>query len=83
MAIIDIENLTSREYQILFLLSEFKENDEIAKELFISVSTVKAHIASILKKLNVYSRTEAVLIGIKCGLISIENVVPRKRPKYK
>ena len=79
MAIINIEKLTSREYQILFLLSEFKENNEIAEELYISVSTVKANIASILRKLNAYSRTEAVVIGIKRGLLSIENVIPRNR----
>ncbi|MEM6515907.1 MAG: helix-turn-helix transcriptional regulator [Bacteroidota bacterium] len=52
-------NLTSQEQNVLDLLLENQSNKEIATTLFVSVSTVKSHINSIYKKLNVTSRDEA------------------------
>lgn len=61
--------LTQREVEILQMLSEGMANKTIAKQLHISEHTVKFHISSIFSKLNVSSRTEAVTIGIRQGLI--------------
>lgn len=65
------EELTGRECQVLRLVSSGMGNKEIADRLAISEHTVKFHISSILGKLNVASRTEAVSLGIKRGLIPI------------
>lgn len=67
----DIEALTVREHEVLTLMSEGLGNKEIAERLQLSGHTVKFHISSILDKLNASSRTEAVSIGIKKGLIAL------------
>jgi DNA-binding NarL/FixJ family response regulator len=66
-----MEELTGRECQVLRLVSSGFGNKEIADRLAISEHTVKFHISSILSKLNVTSRTEAVSLGIKRGIIPI------------
>jgi DNA-binding NarL/FixJ family response regulator len=68
---IDQERLTARESEVLRLLSEGLGNKEIASRLAISEHTAKFHISSILGKLSVATRTEAVSQGIKKGLIPI------------
>jgi two-component system, NarL family, response regulator YdfI len=67
----DQERLTAREFEVLRLLSEGLANREIASRLAISEHTAKFHISSILGKLNVATRTEAVSQGIRRGLIPI------------
>jgi DNA-binding NarL/FixJ family response regulator len=52
--------LTAREVEILLLLDDRLETDEIAKRLFISEHTVRTHVKSVLRKLGVSSRREAV-----------------------
>jgi DNA-binding NarL/FixJ family response regulator len=52
--------LTAREVEILLLLGDRLETDEIAKRLFISEHTVRSHVKSVLRKLDVSSRREAV-----------------------
>jgi DNA-binding NarL/FixJ family response regulator len=52
--------LTAREVEILLLLEDRLETDEIAKRLFISEHTVRSHVKSILRKLDVSSRRQAV-----------------------
>src|SRR5437773_6445863 len=54
------DELTAREVEILLLLDDRLETDEIAKRLFISEHTVRSHVKSILRKLQVSSRREAV-----------------------
>ena len=61
--------LTEREIQILRKLAEGLGNKQIASSLGISEHTVKFHISSILDKLGASSRTEAVTIGIRMGLV--------------
>jgi DNA-binding NarL/FixJ family response regulator len=61
--------LTDREVQILRLLGEGKTQERIAKELFISAKTVGTHIQRMLTKLGVHSRTEAVALAYRSGLI--------------
>jgi DNA-binding NarL/FixJ family response regulator len=53
-------DLTAREVEILLLLDERLETDEIAKRLYISEHTVRTHVKSVLRKLGVSSRREAV-----------------------
>ena len=63
------EQLTPREFQVLRLLGEGQPNKEIARLLGISEHTVKFHVNAILGKLNVQSRTEAVVRATRLGLI--------------
>jgi NarL family two-component system response regulator YdfI len=63
------EELTSRESEVLQMLGSGLSNKEIAVRLAISEHTVKFHVASILGKLGAGSRTEAVSIGIRRGLV--------------
>lgn len=53
-------NLTNREYEVLQLLTKGYSNSDIAEKLFLSLSTVKTHVSSLLSKLNVKSRTQAI-----------------------
>lgn len=63
--------LTSREVEVLQLLGTGLDNKAIALRLQISKHTVKFHISSILSKLCVSSRTEAVTLGLRKGLIRL------------
>jgi NarL family two-component system response regulator YdfI len=63
------EPLTRRELEVLQMLAAGLSNKEIAARLTISEHTVKFHVASILGKLGAASRTEAVSIGIRRGLV--------------
>jgi DNA-binding NarL/FixJ family response regulator len=68
----DAQNvLTNREREVLQLMAYGLPNKQIAARLGISLSTVKFHVASILEKLRVESRTEAVTEGIRRGLVSL------------
>jgi DNA-binding NarL/FixJ family response regulator len=64
-----VEPLTARELEVLWLLAVGLPNKQIAAQLKISDHTVKFHVAAILGKLGATSRTEAVAIGIRNGLI--------------
>src|SRR5438128_1516404 len=66
-----IEALTPREIEVLRLLAAGLGNKEIASRLAISEHTVKFHVSSIMGKLGAASRTEAVTLGIRHGLIMI------------
>lgn len=61
--------LTAREKEVLMMMIEGLSNPEIAKKLIVSRSTIKFHVSSILSKLNVSSRTEAVAMAIQKKLI--------------
>ena len=63
--------LTPREKEILNYIAQGYLNKQIAAELDISEQTIKNHVTSILRKLNANARTEAVVVAIKQGLISI------------
>jgi DNA-binding NarL/FixJ family response regulator len=64
------EALTTREQEVLVLLSQGLPNKLIARELGISEHTVKFHVSSLYAKLGASSRTEAVSRGARRGLIS-------------
>lgn len=61
--------LTPRELEVLTLCADGQSNPEIARGLMISPHTVKAHMCSVLEKLEVPSRVSAVVKAIKLGLI--------------
>jgi two-component system, NarL family, response regulator LiaR len=63
------DNLTEREREILQLLAQGLSNSEIAGKLFVTVPTVKFHVTNVLSKLQVGSRTEAVLLALKYKLV--------------
>ena len=68
---VKIESLTKRELEVLKNLSYGMYNKEIAEKLDISERTVKNHISSIFKKLDVTDRTQAAVFAIKNNLIQI------------
>jgi two-component system NarL family response regulator len=62
--------LSERERQVLQYMASGRSNKEIGQVLYISENTVKAHVKSILTKLDAMGRTEAIAIATKRGLIS-------------
>ena len=65
------EILTGRELGVLALLARGKSNKEIGSNLFISETTVKGHLRHIFTKLDVLSRTEAVTVASRRGLVQL------------
>ena len=61
------EGLTDRESEILALITQGKSNAEVAALTYLSPNTVKSYIRTIYRKINVGSRTQAVLWGVKNG----------------
>ncbi|WP_339377898.1 response regulator transcription factor [Calothrix sp. NIES-2100] len=66
-----VQTLTPREIDVLEMLGSGLSNKAIAKHLQISEHTVKFHISSIFQKLAVSTRTEAVTVGVRLGLIML------------
>lgn len=62
-------DLTEREREVLALMTRGLNNNQIAEHLVVSVSTAKFHVSSILSKLRVTSRTEAVAVALQNGLV--------------
>ncbi|MET0695612.1 MAG: helix-turn-helix transcriptional regulator, partial [Propionibacteriaceae bacterium] len=61
------EGLTDRESEILALITQGKSNAEVAALTYLSPNTVKSYIRSVYRKINVGSRTQAVLWGVDHG----------------
>lgn len=72
-----LQTLTPRESQVLRCLAEGLGTGAIADQMVISVSTARNHIQNILEKLGVHSRTEAIMYGIRHGLVSVSSEEPR------
>ncbi|HEX3550100.1 MAG TPA: response regulator transcription factor [Candidatus Elarobacter sp.] len=66
-----VETLTEREREVLGMLANGWSNHRIAVRLAISDNTVKAHVAAILAKLGATTRTEAVAMGFRLGLVML------------
>jgi len=66
---IHVNVLTARENEVLQLLAKGMSNKEIASVLVITEKTVKAHVSSILGKLNLSDRTQAALYAVKNGIV--------------
>ncbi|MEP6796161.1 MAG: LuxR C-terminal-related transcriptional regulator [Saprospiraceae bacterium] len=69
---ITVENkfgLSPREYEVLVLIAHGYSYQEIADQLFLSITTVKTHASNIFSKMDVRRRTQAVMVGQKTGLL--------------
>ena len=64
-----VETLTERELQVLRLVAQGYSNQEIARQLIVSPTTVKSHVQNILRKLDVSDRTQAAVQAVRRGLI--------------
>jgi DNA-binding NarL/FixJ family response regulator len=66
------DSLSERELEVLKLMAKGLRNKEIARELFITEKTAKAHVSNILSKLAVSDRTEAVTVALKRRIIKLD-----------
>jgi len=66
--------LSDREKEILRLATKGLSNADIAKELYLSVRTVQGHLGHIFNKLQVGSRTEAVVRALKEGWVTLDDI---------
>ena len=64
-------DLTEREMTVLRTLAKGQSNKQIGRSLFISETTVKAHLKSIFSKMNVLSRTEAIAAAARRGIVQL------------
>lgn len=72
------ETLTERETEVLRLVAKGRSNKEIAHGLGISDKTAKTHVANILAKLGLASRTQAALFAVRTGLVSADETTGAK-----
>jgi DNA-binding NarL/FixJ family response regulator len=69
-----VQVLTDREIEILRLAANGQSNKQISDELSLSIRTIQSHLGNIFNKLQVGSRTEAVISGLRKGLITLEDI---------
>jgi DNA-binding NarL/FixJ family response regulator len=65
-----LEALSARERDVLLLIAQGKSNAQVASTLFLEESTIKTHVSSILAKLNLTSRVQAVILAYETGLVN-------------
>jgi two-component system, NarL family, response regulator LiaR len=66
------EALTDREIEVLELAAKGMSNKEIAEKLSVTVRTVKAHVSNVFVKMDVASRTEAILKAVREGWLELD-----------
>ncbi|WP_298781498.1 response regulator transcription factor [uncultured Fretibacterium sp.] len=69
------EQLSAREREVLLLAAKGLSSKEVAKRLFISERTVQTHLASIYDKLGSKNKTEALLLALKYGVVTLEELL--------
>jgi DNA-binding NarL/FixJ family response regulator len=65
----ELEELTSREYEVFRLIAEGLSNAEIGERLFITDTTVKTHVTHVFQKLNLRDRVQAVVLAYQAGIV--------------
>ena len=73
----EFDELTAREQETLRLIADGLSNAEIAKQLYISETTVKTHVTHILQKLGLHDRVQAIVLAHQTGLF--ETGTPTQR----
>ena len=71
----DPEQLSAREREVLLLAAKGLSSKEVASRLFISERTVQTHLASIYDKLGSKNKTEALLLALKYGVVTLEELL--------
>lgn len=70
-----VEDLSQREREVLLMASKGLSSKEIASRLIISDRTVQAHLASVYQKLGARNKTEALLLGLKHGFMTLDQLL--------
>jgi DNA-binding CsgD family transcriptional regulator len=79
---VDVSALTPRECEVLGFLAAARTNKEIAKELFLSESTVKVHVRNVLRKIGARTRTEAAIYALKMRRLEASVEPPASHPDH-
>lgn len=73
-----LSRLSAREREVLHALGRGRSNQEIARSLYVAEATVKSHVASVLRKLDLRDRTHAAVFAYESGLIRPGEPDPRE-----